>query len=251
MISSRFLTAPLALLCLHSLPAFGASIEDFSGYKVGDVFIPGEVFPSKGTGWLDGWRSGNSYVQVTGSFVANKPLVDSGSYLAVSFDSISGEHPSSPSGSVTLPYRPPSKPFKLAFKFRPETPVQDIRYFLFDNDTRTAGPGPLASWIITSKDGQWQLLDGEHAGSSSEMIATGLPVVAGTTYSFSLEINPETRTWNATITDGKRSVIEKDLHFRNNTFTPERCLVFGANETAVPALGLTVRFALDSISIQP
>lgn len=241
----------LALLCVHSLPAFAASTEDFSGYKVGDVFIPGEIFPAKGTGWLDGWRSANSYVQVTGSFVANKPPVDSGSYLAVTVESTAGEHLSNPSGSVTLPYRPPARPFKLSFKFRPETAVQDIRYFLFDNDTRVAGTSPLASWVIMSKDGQWQLLDGEHTGSPSEMIATGLPVVAGTTYSFALEINPEACTWNVTISDGKRSVGEKDLHFRNNTFTPERCLVFGANETSAPALGLTVRFALDSILLQP
>ncbi|CAM2978368.1 hypothetical protein [Rariglobus hedericola] len=251
MISSRFLTATLVLFCLQPLRATAASIEDFSGYKAGEVFMPGEVFPAKGTGWLDGWRSANSYVQVTGSFVTTKPLVDAGPYLAVSIDSIVGEHPSNPSGTVTLPYRPPTKPFKLIFKFRPETSVQTVRYYLFDNDVRIAGPGPLASWLITSKDGQWQLLNGEGNGVPSEMIATGLPVVAGTTYSFAVEVNPQARTWNVTITDGKRSVTEKNLYFRNTAYTPDRCLVFGANETSAPALGLNMRFAIDSISIQP
>jgi hypothetical protein len=240
-----------ALLCIQSSPVSAVSIEDFSGYKAGDLFIPGEISPTKGTGWLDGWRSANSYVQVTGHFVATPPLVDSGQYLAVTFDSIPGEHESNPSGSVTLPYLRPAKPFKLSFKFRPDIPAKDIRYFLFDNNTRSAGVSPLASWLIVSQDGKWQLLNGENNGLPSEMVPTDMPVTAGTTYGFSLEINPDARSWAVTITDGKRTVTHKNLHFRSYDFTPERCLVFGANETTAPALGLTVRFALDSISIQP
>ena len=246
----RPVIAALALLSLHSLPAFGASTEDFSGYKAGDYFVPGEVFPTKGTGWLAGWRSANSYVQVTGNFVAKNP-VDSGQYLAVTIVSTTGEHASNPGGSVTLPYRRPAKPFKLTFKFRPDDSDKDIRYFLFDNDVRAAGVSPMASWLIVSKDGEWQLLDGACSGLPAEMLQTALPVVAGTTYTFAIEINPESSTWNVSITDGKRTVTQKNLHFRSPNLTPERCLIFGANETVAPAQGLTVRFSLDSISLQP
>ena len=143
-IISRPIIAALALLGLHSVPAFGASTEDFFSYKAGDYFSPGETFPVKGAGWLDGWRSANSYAQVTGNFVAQNP-VDSGQYLAVTIVSTAGAHDSNPSGSVTLPYHRPIKPFKLAFKFRPDVSDKNIRYFLFDNDVRSPSTSPAAS----------------------------------------------------------------------------------------------------------
>jgi len=249
-ILSRPVIVASALLCLHALPVFGASTEDFSGYKAGDTFVPGEVFPTKGAGWLDGWRSANSYVQVTGNFVAKNP-VDSGQYLAVTVVSTDGTHDTNPSGSVTLPYRRPAKPFKLSFKFRPDDSDKDIRYFLLDNDVRSPATSPAASWMIVSKDGEWQLLDGATSGMPAEMMQTTLPVVANTTYTFAIEVNPEMRTWNVSITDGKHTVTQKNLHFRSPDLTPERCLVFGVNETVAPAQGLTMHFSLDSISLQP
>ncbi|HSI08627.1 MAG TPA: hypothetical protein VK985_08545 [Rariglobus sp.] len=245
--------APLLLALAAALlaaPAGAAQLEDFSGYKNGDGFIPGITLAPGGTGWLDGWRSSNSFVEVTGSIIKTKP-VDSGQYLDVQLISVAGQHPSKPSGAVTIPYRTPDRPFKLSFKFRPNVPDDNFRYFLCDLDARHAGTSGVASWQIDSLDGVWNLTDGEHDGLETRQLPTAMPVVAGTTYTFTLMIDPARRVWSVTITDGKRTVTHKDLHFRTDRVTPERCLLFGASELFPNAVGITAHFSLDSISIQP
>jgi hypothetical protein len=239
------LTAALLL----SLPAQAEVLEDFSSYKPGDNFTTGQTLGTATNGWTGGWRTNSSYTDNTGRVDADKPL-DAGQYLDVTLFAAAGQ-PQKPSGAIARPYKSPDKPFTLIFRFRPAASDEDLRYFIFDNDTRSAGPAGTASWQIESHDGFWRLIDGEGNGNPATPVDTDLPVIAGAAYTFTLTIDPVQKIWSASISDGTRTVVHRDLHFRTATLTPERWLHFGANELSAPALGVTIRYAVDSVSIQP
>lgn len=250
------LARPLAFSCstlLFSAVVASASAatiaDDFSGYRVGETLSHGQTLGAEALGWLDGWRTASSHV-TTRATVAESSPIDAGAYLQATVTSSAG-NPARPSGCIARPYTPPEKPFTLRFHFRPATIDPNIRYFLFDNDARAAGTGPNASWQIQVADGVWQLIGGGVGAEATIPVHTDMTVVAGTTYVFTLAIDPVQRLWSATISDGQRSVTHKNLSFRTATFTTERWLHFGANELGSAALGLTAEWSIDSISIQP
>lgn len=228
----------------HAIP-----LDDFSGYQPGENFTTGRTLGAAEGGWNGGWRTSSSHVQTTGSVETAKPL-DAGPYLDVTVFAAAGQ-PNRSSGAISRPFLLPSKPFKLSFRFRPGVADKDLRYFIFDNDVRAAAPGRSATWQIESRAGHWWLIDGEGNGAPEASVDTELPVVAGTAYAFSLEIDPVRRVWSVTISDGTRTVTRQDLAFRTATPPPERWIHFGANELSNPAVGITVIYSIDSISFQP
>lgn len=229
--------------------ALVAAAEDFSGYRAGMSFTTGQTLGDEAPGWLGGWRTSSSHVATLGRVEDTKPL-DVGPYLVATVTSTEGQ-PQRPSGAVSRPYAPPEKPFTLSFRFRPANVDPNLRYFIFDNDARAAGPGNTASWQIEVVEGQWRLIDGGGNGAGETYIDTGMPVVAGATYAFTLTITPAKRLWSVIISDGRRNVAREALNFRTNTFTTERWLHFGANELGGAGLGLTADWSIDTISIQP
>lgn len=236
-------------LALLVLPLHAAVLEDFSGYSAGETFTTGQTSGTATAGWTGGWRTASSHVTTTGVVENVKPL-DAGQYLDVTVFAVAG-HPTATGGAVSRPYTVPTTPFTLSFRFRPGNDPKTLRYSLFDNDTRAAGPGNTATWQIVSHDGRWRLLDGAANGLPEAVVDTDMPVVAGTTYTFTLAVNPALRTWDAMISDGTRTVAHKGLGFRTGNVTPERWIHFAANELSVPASGITITYSIDTLSLHP
>lgn len=249
MFARRFLPLFPSLLACAAVASAAAITDDFSGYRAGETLTTGQTLGAEALGWLDGWRTASSYVTTRASVKDTSPL-DAGAYFHATITSTPGQ-PVRPSGAIARPYTPPDKPFTLRFHFRPANVDPNIRYILFDNDARAAGTSPNASWQIQVADGRWQLIGGGASPGETIPIHTDMLVTAGTTYVFTISLDPATRRWSATIFDGQRSITHKDLGFRTATFTTERWLHFGASELGSAALGLTAEWSLDSISIQP
>jgi hypothetical protein len=241
--------AAFTAIILLALPLHAAVLEDFSGYGQGDSFSTGQTLGTTSGGWSGGWRTSSSYIETVGRIETGKPI-DASPYLDVTLAATAGQ-PNRASGAISRPYPFPAKPFKLTFRFRPGVADDQIRYFLFDNDIRAAGPGPSATWQIESRAGYWCLIGGQSGGLPETVIDTELPLIAGTVYTFSLEIDPVLRLWGVTLSDGIRTVTRQNLAFRTATPTAERWIHFGANELAKPALGITATYSIDSISLQP
>lgn len=237
-------------LSLLSAAALNATVlEDFSGYKPGDTFSTGQTLGDAGLGWTSGWRTNSSYIKSVAHVGAENPLHD-GPFLEINFSSEAGQ-PQKPSGAVARSYQAPIPPYTLSFHYRPAVSDDGIRCFIFESDTRMAGPAGTATWQIESKLGTWHLINGESDGYAAEVIDTGLPVSAGVTYAFTLAIDPSRKLWSATISDGKQTVARQDIRFRTDTVTPERWVHFGANEIAAPGQGRDIGCAVDTILIQP
>lgn len=242
-----FLIGPAALFALST---HAAVLEDFSSYGPGDSFYTGQTLGTTAGGWAGGWRTSSSHIETKGSVEVGKPIDATSPYLDVTLSAAAGQ-PNRASGAVARPYPFPSSPFKLTFRFRPGIADQDIRYFLFDNDIRAAGPSSSATWQIESRAGSWWLIGGQSSGLPETSIDTELPLIDGTVYTFSLEIDPVLRIWGVTISDGIRTVTHQNLAFRTATPTPERWIHFGANELSKPTLGVTATFSIDSITLLP
>jgi hypothetical protein len=240
---------PLALVGLLAQSVRAELREDFSGHRPGATFTTGITLGEAGSGWTSGWRSNSSHVE-TLALVATEHPVNDGPFLQVSLSSQAGQ-PQKPSGAVARAYQPPRAPFTLRFWFRPENVDTGVRYFLFDNNNRAAGTAATAIWQIESRDGIWHLIDGECDGMPAATIDTGMPVTAQTSYSFTIEVDPDRLRWSATISDGVQIVSHQDIRFRTADVTPERWLHFGANELASPARGTPIGFSVDTISVQP
>ena len=249
MLARRLASFFTPLLASAAVASAAAIVDDFSGYRVGETLSTGQTLGAEALGWLDGWRTASSYVTTRASVKDTTPL-DAGAYLHATVTSTLGQ-PVRPSGAITRPYTPPDKPFTVRFHFRPANVDPNIRYFLFDNDARAAGTSPNVSWQIQVADGCWQLVGGGVSPGEVIPLHTDLLVTAGTTYAFTLSIDPAMRRWSVIISDGQRSITHKDLSFRTATFTTERWIHFGAAELGSAALGLTAEWSLDSISIQP
>lgn len=241
--------AVLTALILPALPLHAAMLEDFSAYGQGDSFSTGQTLGIAGGGWSGGWRTSSSYIETVGRVESSKPI-DAAPHLDVTLSATAGQ-PNRASGAISRPYPFPASPFKLTFRFRPGIADDQIRYFIFDNDIRAAGPGPSATWQIESRAGYWCLVAGQSGGLPEAVIDTEMPLIAGTVYTFSLEIDPVLRLWGVTISDGIRTVTRRNLAFRTATPTPERWIHFGVNELAKPAVGVTATCSIDSITFQP
>lgn len=241
--------ALLVLPCAVSTFVRADVSEDFSGHAPGASFTTGITLGDAGQGWAGGWRTNSSHVNVVARVNADRPIHE-GPCLDVDLSGDAGQANKS-SGAVARPYKRPQVPYTVEFRFRPATPDTGVRYFLFDGNTRLAGPSGTASWQIQSSGGFWQLLDGEGDGMPAATVATTMPVVPGITYAFAIDIDPVAQRWSVSISDGKRAEAHKNLRFRTNDFTPERWLHFGANESVASGQGANIGLSIDTLLIRP
>ncbi len=86
------------------------------------------------------------------------------------------------------------------------------------------GVGQATSFFIRAYQGgdgnarpdSWALFDGTRDGkfNSARYVDTGIPLVVGATYRFTIRLYPETRSWSATISDGTRTYTSGSLGYR-------------------------------------
>ncbi len=103
------------------------------------------------------------------------------------------------------------------------------RYYLFDTVSKTAGPGSTTSWLISAFGasgsyageeivGEWSFYDGDNDGvlSGDNNVDTDMALVAGGVYEFTITIDPDAKTYDATVSDGTDSFTAPDLGWRTS-----------------------------------
>lgn len=237
-----------------------AASEDFGAYPVGTSFTTGKTLGAAGSGWAYGWRTSGSFASPKGT-VAIAGKVDDAAYLACTFSIHPGK--SAASGSIARAYDAASfnRPFEVSFALRPDGPADRFQYSISDNRTLTPfGPDASSSWQIASINGTWQACDGSADGSSGAMVDTKVAVVPGTTYTFSVAVDPVDHSWSLTIFDGISTVAKTGLTTRAGALETDaelalggRWITFNAREIVAPGSATsagTVGFSIDSVLLE-
>jgi hypothetical protein len=232
-------------------------LEDFETYASGASFTTGQSLGAAGDGWAYAWRTASSFTTTTGTIAATSPL-DDGQRLGVSVTTQSGK--TSSNGAVGRGYMVPvtTSPYDYAFRFRADTLPSNIRYVLCENRIRAAGPDGSTTWQVANIGGTWQAFNGSANGGPNTYVDTGLSASPGTAYDFAVTIDPATRKWAVTISNGTSGVTLSNLNFRTTTFTTDtteaiggRWLTFSTQEVLAGSttVGATGTFSLDGIAV--
>ena len=232
--------------------------DDFESYANNATFTTGQTIGAAGSGWGFGWRTAGSFATPTGT-ITNTLTLSSGQRLGASIVTQSGK--TSSNGAVSRAYTASglAQPFIINFTFRPDSTPTDLRYQLSDTQARAAMSDTTSAWLIASVNGTWQALNGPANGGPNTYVDTGIPVVAGTVYDFSVTVNPVTRTWYFNVSNGSTTVNKVGLNARSSTFATDtveapgcRWLNFAAQEivTGASTVGKTGTFSLDDIVLE-
>jgi hypothetical protein len=265
---ARPIAASVLLLgfALPSAFAFTAA-EDFTSYTAPTTFTNSALISAAGAGtagtgaagngWLNGWRTSTSTgLQQPVGIVNDTPVNSGGNYLNATLvtrpdgtgkdsTSLARAYDAAGGGLTT------ATALTIGFDFRVDSiDAANMRYDLFENATRATG-ATSASYNFRTADGVWNYFNGE------TLVATTMAFNAGTTYSFSIELDAVNSTYAFTIDDGTTSVSSSsDAAFRTAGFATDtatgsdggRWLTFNANETT-NILSQSTTFSLDNISI--
>ena len=97
----------------------------------------------------------------------------------------------------------------------------------------------------------WALYNGgKNRGSynAANWINSGMALVAGRTYAFTIALHPAQLAYDVTIADGTSSVTKTNLGFRDNAFALPNTLVFNAR---IASTNNTLAVAVDTITVAP
>jgi hypothetical protein len=221
-----------------------------------------------GAGWAGAWQTAVN----SGSFssgptvVSTSPLSSGGgNYLSatVASNAFGGQ------GAIVRQYQTfgdvnLTKPHTVHFQYRPEGLTGfsdgDDRFQVFSAPAVNDGTNTNSDWIILGQGGdwggvpvagKWVFYDGAKDGApftAPALINTGISIVAGRTYDFTLTIHPSAREWDATISDGTNTYTRTNLGFRRNGTGAGSYLHFGGRANAA---GESRPFSFDGVEIAP
>ncbi|MFA5687825.1 MAG: hypothetical protein WC959_01535 [Kiritimatiellales bacterium] len=92
---------------------------------------------------------------------------------------------------------------------------------------------------------QFMFFDGDKKGNfdNSQMVDSGMTMIPGTVYTFTVTLNQRTKTWTAAISDGKKTVESQPLGFRSGRD------ISGELRIGMQAKAKIINFSVDAISI--
>ena len=140
----------------------------------------------------------------------------------------------------------------------------DDRYYLFDLSSESTGPNAAASWMIFAAGGEtsyigagnvgeWTFYDGDQDGASPLLennVDTNIALVQGGVYEFTIVVDPETQTYDATVDDGNSSFSAYNLGWRTDaTYVGGIFHVACWSEDPTGTEGDSREFSLDSLII--
>lgn len=252
--------AAVALVCVAS-SAFGATIANFDGGNgTGsvDAFVG-----TAGDGWLGAWSSaGSNGSSTSGTVTTSSPLVSgSGNYLSatVNGSSTNSANTQAYTGRVldatAFDY---AEPIALSFLFRPDSAFSSgsSQFRIMQNAPGvTSGTGPSNLWTIssgTTATPTWSFGGLPTSGGTNQLFDSGISVVTGHVYSFSLLLDMTEKSYVGTVTDLNTSVsfTSNVIFFRNQGSVTNTALEFGALlATGGSTTGQSMNFSVDSISV--
>ncbi|MBN2217000.1 MAG: BNR-4 repeat-containing protein [Pirellulales bacterium] len=233
-----------------------------------------DAYPgTAGDGWMGAWQAPASRALLSAQVLASSPLATgTGNYLDVSIDMDSDVTDSNNGqGCVARNYGDyygefsAALPHTIQFQIRIDenlgtgtTFTSNLdRYYFFDYPSARSGTAAACSWAVfafgadygTAKAKKWSFYNGlQDSGDFSEyqLVNTGMSVVAGTTYDFTITVDPANRLYAASVSNGSTTASVAGLGFRTSTAAVGQFLHFGGKGNQ-PA---DVRaFSLDSIQI--
>lgn len=240
---------------------FGQAVADFDGGNSSSV-VDGYKGMAGG-GWTGAWSttSTNSAV-VSGTVVSTNPLVtDSGNYLS---GTVSGPTTNSANSqgyigrvinAASFDY---TQPLQLSFLFQPETTVSGSQLYRILGNAGSVTNATSATNMFVISSGSvsaptWQF------NNSTTQVDSGMAVVTGDVYSFSLSLNMQANTYTATVTDLTASTVAGSsvtwtsgtLSFRDTAAITNFALEFGAllATGGAQTSANSVSFNVDSISV--
>jgi hypothetical protein len=241
--------------------AQGAITANFDG-------APGDGYPgTAGNGWGGGWVTqasassvswasgvGSSYGSMSpggGNYLGNVYQFSSGS----GYHLLSRQYVTSAAAGVDT-----TQAHRITFKFRLNSPsttwddsigrdsisfyddVAGNSYFsssptwIFGASSRTGGTTPKLNF---------EVIDGNRAGTGTA-IDTGIALVTGTVYTFTITTYPDTRSWDAMISNGVTTFSRDDLGWRSNVTSVGGFINMRGSVSYSPKDRL---FSVDSVSI--
>jgi hypothetical protein len=254
-------THPISILVsalfLPSLSAFAGVAANFTdGNTTGDQF-PG----SQGDGWLQGWGVTKNGTQPSLTVDDADPLsVTSGNYLAVTNNG-TGDNgfgrlfDGTGTTGVNI-----TQAHTITFDVRIDTlngwnANTDYITIHGSASSSTYNVQTNASFIIRAYGAasgnavanRWAFNNGSSTGAIS-WVDSGMELVAGTTYSFSITSYPATKTYDVSINDGTTTVSQMGLNWRNTTNSPVSTVL--AFNQRVSSAADTVGYSLDNVRIE-
>ncbi|MBN8709358.1 MAG: hypothetical protein J0I10_08255 [Verrucomicrobia bacterium] len=244
----------IGLIGPMSLAARAAVIANFT--EGNGSTLPDQYVGAAGAGWTTAWTNTNATV-LTGNVTNTSPLSGGGNYLSLAL--------TQGAGSVTYINRtwsntevPYTGGVTLSWSFRLDSPITsfnaqaDVLHF-YD------GLGGAASFLIsgfgattgTASGQTWAFYNGNRDGAAwngNNYVNTGISITTGTMYTFSVTLDPSTRSWTGTVSNGTSSYTSSALGFRTSAYSANGTFILGMQES-VSSKNLTASF--DSLSIVP
>jgi hypothetical protein len=231
-----------------------ANFDDGAGTSSPDQY-PGIA----GSGWSGAWTTGNlSSGGITAAIETTPPLGSGGNHLRVALASTSsdaGIGRAFENGNGTSGVDG-TKPVTFEFDVRLDSANSGFTssndYLTIHNNTGLVSASGTATWIIRVVGGaspQWQVYNGNRDGGSFNaglLVNSGMPALAGTTYSFTVVADPVSRSYSTTISNGTTDVTVPNMGFRTSATTiGDTFGTFGKKDSS----GDTLAYAIDSIAI--
>ena len=164
----------------------------------------------------------------------------SGSYVTHTLDVTKDNHGTKPRSAITHYYGSDidvTQKHRISFTIRIDEDFSrsgfnefNDRYTIFDSSSERTGPYAQTAWIImayategsyaNAEDiGTWCFYDGKNNGNTKlhadQNVNTDIALVQGGVYDFTITVNPKTKTYDATVTDGTKSFTASNLHWRS------------------------------------
>ena len=212
-----------------------------------------------GGGWNGAW--GSSGTASTVAVSSTTPIGSGGNYLSVINTNTTGDSPiyrqfdSTLGQSVTAAYQ-------VSYSLRLDTlgNFNNVNDYISLSDSATSGgTSTTSSFFIrafgavsgTANAGVWAFYNGPQNGggyNSNLWINSSMALTAGTTYSFTINIDPTTKTYSVSIFDGSTTATATGLGFRSNSFSGGSYLNFTTRNDAATTSD-TIAYSLDNISV--
>lgn len=246
------LTVTLGLFAFSTLAEAVTLTLDFAG---GEGTASVDQYAGKaGDGWATGWTVGRSQTAIgfTGTVTNDTPLYSNGdNYLKASMTSLgessTGAQQAGVRRKIDSSVIDLTAAFSYSFYFRADDDwsSNSAQYMIFSNGSAASGTSNDSTWAITSTAqaaSKWTFRSG-----SSDVVST-MAVTAGTTYFFTINTNPATKSYTVTISNGTTTYDSPSLAWRSSAKTEAEFLHFVVKDTT-QATAATMEFSLDHLTL--
>jgi hypothetical protein len=251
------------------LTAVVANFTDGNGTNLVDQYTG-----VAGGGWSVPWAAvGGSSALVAGSATQDAPLNGGGKYLGTTVTT----SVAAGTGAVNRGYTstgPSSADLateslhRISFDFRLDSDLSTFtetsdQINLFGDSTSRSSTGPKNTWTISAfgapffnvQARTWAFQNGDTAGTVVSMVDSGVPLVPGTVYHFTVIVNPIAKQYTASVSDGMsgagHSFTSPALVWRGDTPFTHTLTTYVEMAAVGSAAGEQIRYSTDAIAIAP